>query len=79
MSKLSDAGISWVIVGQSTPVSKKTAPQVSWIREIVDAGDRAGCKIFLKNNLLPLFVEAGITKREDWTGLRQEIPAGSHT
>lgn len=84
--------IDWLIIGQQTPSSKKTAPKVSWIREIVDAGDRAGIKVFLKDNLKPLLCnEAWNDKRLvlDWTHgesefegivdctLRQEIPSGS--
>jgi len=70
------SGITWAVIGQQTPVSKKTMPRIEWIAEIVEAADNADIPVFLKDNLLPLFEAAGITKREDWTGLRQEIPAG---
>jgi protein gp37 len=51
------AGISWLIIGQRWPATKKTTPQVEWIKEIVEAGDKAGIPIFLKNNLRPLLLD----------------------
>jgi len=78
-------GISWLIIGQQTPISKKAAPKVEWIREIVDAGDCAGIPIFLKNNLKPLlrneegWTPAWAVSARDSSGveyLRQEIPTG---
>lgn len=41
----------WIICGQQTPVSVKTAPKLEWIKEIVEAADKARIPIFLKNNL----------------------------
>ncbi len=55
MSKLSDAGISWVIVGQCTPVKASTQPKIEWVRDIVEAADKAGVPVFLKNNLYSLW------------------------
>lgn len=49
-------------------------PPVQWLRDIVESADRARVKVFLKDNLMPLFEAEGITKREDWTGIRQEMP-----
>jgi len=49
-------------------------PKIEWVREIVEAADKAGVKVFLKDNLMPLFKAEGITSREDWTGIRQEMP-----
>lgn len=43
--------VDWVIIGAQTPSSPKTAPQIEWVREIVDACDKAGVAVFLKNNL----------------------------
>jgi len=43
--------IQWVIIGQQTPVSAKTEPKVEWVREIVNAADKAGIRVFLKDNL----------------------------
>lgn len=48
------AGISWVIIGACTPHSKRTEPKISWIREIVEAADKAAIPVFLKDNLKPL-------------------------
>jgi hypothetical protein len=48
------SGISWLIIGQQTPVSPKTSPKIEWIKEIVDAADKASIPVFLKNNLLEL-------------------------
>ena len=47
-----DGSLDWVIIGQQTPVSKKTEPKISWLREIVEAADKAGIPVFLKDNLL---------------------------
>ncbi len=81
----------WVIIGQQTPVSQKTAPKVEWIREIVDAADKASVPVFLKDNLKPLLCDEAWSDRRlvlDWTHgesefegivdckLRQEFPNG---
>ena len=44
----------WIIIGARTPLNKKTQPKIEWIKEIVEAADKAGIPIFLKNNLLKL-------------------------
>ncbi len=46
---LKDAGINWVVIGGWS--GGKTSPQVEWIKEIVEAADKAGIPVFLKNNL----------------------------
>lgn len=51
---LKDAGINWVIIGQQTPISAKTSPKIEWIKEIVDAADKAVIPVFLKDNLFEL-------------------------
>ena len=58
------------------PYGKKWTlqPKIEWVQEIVEAADKAGVKVFLKDNLMPLFEAEGITKRADWTGIRQEMP-----
>jgi protein gp37 len=53
---LKRAGISWIIIGQMTPISVKTQPQIDWIKGIVEACDKVGAKVFLKNNLKTLLV-----------------------
>jgi protein gp37 len=71
------AHINWLIIGQQTPVSAKTEPKIEWIREIVEAADKAEVKVFLKNNLKPLISQnlghtfPGFAYGER---LRQEMP-----
>lgn len=45
--------INWVVIGAQTKPDK--FPEIEWVREIVEAADRAGVKVFLKDNLKPLF------------------------
>ena len=54
--------VDWVIIGAQTKPT--ILPKQEWVEEVIEAADREGVKIFLKNNLKPLFPE----------GLRQEIP-----
>lgn len=68
------SGISWLIVGQQTPVSAKATPRIEWIEEIVEAADEAGCKVFLKNNLESLFTIGDMFALNDEGNLRQEFP-----
>jgi protein gp37 len=74
---LETAGISWIILGQCTPVSPKTAPKIEWVKGIVTAADKAGIPVFLKNNLFAL-VNHG-SEEMDFAfnkagGYRQEFP-----
>jgi protein gp37 len=51
---LTTAGINQVIIGAETKngkLAKEHIPQVEWIRGIVEAADKSGVKVFLKNNL----------------------------
>lgn len=73
-------GIDWVIIGRQTPASKKTAPQVRWVREIVQAADAASAPVFLKRDLCELLYGSGALVDDIfWDGpkakLRQEFPA----
>ncbi len=71
---LTYAGIKWVIIGCQT---KPTIyPKIEWVREIVEACDKAGIKVFLKNNLMPLIIDQPMIPAwsSDKKGLRQEIP-----
>lgn len=45
---------AWLIIGQQTPISAKTTPKIEWVQEIVQAADKAGIPVFLKDNLKPL-------------------------
>ncbi len=70
------SGISWAIIGQITPVRKATMPKIEWIKEIVEAADKAGVPVFLKNNLRELLC-CGATPWAWQTNsgmLRQEFP-----
>ncbi|KKN71458.1 hypothetical protein LCGC14_0420370 [marine sediment metagenome] len=83
-NKLEEAGISWVIIGSQTKPYKP--PKIEWVQEIVEATDRAGIPVFLKDNLIPLLwgkKEPFIKGHEDlcWLNkdtlkweLRQESP-----
>lgn len=75
--------IKWLIIGQQTPISAKTQPKVEWIRDIVEAADKAGITVFLKNNLKPLLCtnidgKDAIESHNLWAfkyfKLRQEFP-----
>ncbi len=73
--------INWLIIGQQTPVSIKTMPKIGWVKEIIQAADKAGVPVFLKNNLLPIFkedIEADGYNQLFFSGtnLRQEFPKG---
>jgi len=57
--------INWVIIGAQTKPYKP--PKIEWVREIVEAADRAGIPVFQKNNLW------GDPKQKKFR-LRQEMP-----
>jgi len=75
-------GIGLIIIGRQTPISKKTEPKIEWIQEIVEAADKAGVPVFLKDNLTNLFKSE--FDKHGWTAikrfhtpdweLRQEFP-----
>jgi len=60
--------LDWVIIGAQTKPLK--LPKLEWVTEIIEACAKAGVKVFLKNNLLPLFP----THQELNHPLRQEMP-----
>ncbi len=75
------SGVNWVIIGAQTPYSKKTFPKWEWVKEIIEACDKANIPVFLKENLgLPKYsCEGGMPfyKRHPNAGtmeLRQELP-----
>jgi len=47
------AGITWLIIGAQT--KPNVYPKIEWVKEIVEACDRAGIPVFLKNNLWEIF------------------------
>jgi protein gp37 len=73
--------IDWLIINAQTNPYKP--PEIEWVREIVEAADKAGILVFLKDNLAPLLVNceamelySGFFKRNDEGDLllRQEMP-----
>jgi protein gp37 len=76
-------GISWVVIGQQTPVKPETTPKIEWIKEIVEAADKARIPVFLKNNMESL-IESQCNMNDQWAArewvqckypvLRQEFP-----
>lgn len=68
---LKNSGISWLIIGQQTPVRKSTMPRLEWVNEILDAANQAGIPVFLKDNLKSLLPEWAANRE-----LRQEFPGG---
>ena len=73
-------GINWLIIGAQTKPYKP--PKIEWVREIVEAADKAGIPVFLKNNLMPIMGGYPIPKENMWAYkfkngeflLRQELP-----
>jgi len=52
-------------------------PKIEWLREIVEAADKAGIPVFLKDNLKPLFkpdYEVEYPWAYKWGAFRQEMP-----
>lgn len=81
-ANLLDANISWIVIGGWSRGSQQ--PKVEWIREIVEAADKAGIPVFLKENLFPL-LRSSCTANDKWAlsknighgGMwRQELPEG---
>ncbi|KKN50924.1 hypothetical protein LCGC14_0627890 [marine sediment metagenome] len=78
--------LDWLIISSQTKPYKP--PKIEWVREIVQAADKAGVKVFLKDSLRPLFRHAHIIDGfdiPDWAcgdmatsygreTLRQEMP-----
>ncbi len=66
--------VDLVLVGQQTPISKKTQPKIEWIRRIVEDANKLGRPIFLKNNLFYLVLPDPSNLFFRNTKLRQEFP-----
>ncbi len=68
--------VSWVIIGAQTPYSPKTAPKIEYVREIVEAADKAGIPVFLKENLRELLCHSATpwAWQPNAGMLRQEFP-----
>ncbi len=67
--------INQVIIGGQTKPT--VMPQIEWVLEIVEACDKAGVKVFLKNNLRELLVPDALMDDVFWESdkakLRQEM------
>ena len=67
----------WVIIGAQTRPYKP--PKIEWVREIVEAADKAGVPVFIKNNLasyarnISLYPEMEVGD-DAWDEIRQELP-----
>lgn len=65
-----------LIIGAQTHPA--VMPRIEWLKEIVEAADKAGIQVFLKDNLEPLFKPLMKVPNMDWWGnvfgLRQELP-----
>jgi len=77
--------LDWLIIGAQTKPS--VFPKIEWVKEIVEAADKAGIPVFLKDNLAPMLPNARIglpffykpkriedTDHEFQWLLRQEMP-----
>jgi len=71
---LKDLGINWLIIGQCTPVKQSTMPKIEWVKEIVDAADKAKIPVFLKNNLNSCKISDYPELLDSHGMLRQEFP-----
>lgn len=70
--------VDWAIIGQQTPKSIKTQPQIRWLMNIVESADKEQKPVFLKNNLEPLIphmTPIEYNKLCFSAKLRQEFPA----
>lgn len=50
---LKEGGISWVVIGGWS--GGKNPPKIEWVKEIVEACDKAGVRVWIKNNLVDAF------------------------
>ncbi len=68
--------IHLVIIGQQAPPTKKTAPKIEWLQEIIEACDMTKIPIFLKYNLVGFLpIEEPFYKQgEEGWAIRQEFP-----
>jgi len=70
--------VNWVIIGAQTKPYKP--PKIEWVREIVEACDKAGAKVFLKDSLKPLLRQNNhnIYSFPEWAG-KQFAVTGDHS
>ncbi len=69
--------IDLVIIGRLTGYGHKYDPKIEWVQEIVEAADKAGVAVFLKDNLKPLIQTepySSVFYSDQGMTLRQELP-----
>jgi len=66
--------VNWLIIGAQTKPYKP--PKIEWIEEIVQAADKAGIPVFLKDNLEPVIRTRGWQRQEMPVGGRQAYAKG---
>ncbi len=66
-------GIDWVVIGGWS--DGKPQPRIEWVREIVEAADKAGARVFLKNNLMPLLRGVVGANAPYWSHIEADIPS----
>ena len=71
---LNKANISWLIIGAQTKPYKP--PKIEWVQEIVEAADKAGCPVFLKDNLSPLLCENCTYTKDKWALSKDKLFKG---
>lgn len=64
--------LAWLIIGAQTRPS--VYPRIEWVREIVEAADKAGIPVFLKDNLKPILPPFGNELFPPAIRVRQEMP-----
>jgi len=72
--RLKNSNIDWVVIGALA--HGQPQPKREWVKEIVEACDQAGVKVWLKNNLQQILLDEdwAWVKHDDGYDLRQEVP-----
>jgi protein gp37 len=72
--------VNWVIIGQQTPTSDKTEPNLNWLHDTVVRADKEKLPVFLKDNLkerinkVPFYTNTCRWALNSNYELRQEFP-----
>jgi protein gp37 len=66
--------VSWVIIGQQTPIKSSTMPKLEWVKEIAESSNRANIPVFIKNNLNSCEISDYPELLDARGNLRQEFP-----
>ncbi|MBA7648139.1 hypothetical protein ES703_55921 [subsurface metagenome] len=76
---LLEGTLDWLILGSQTKPYKP--PKIEWVREIVEACDKAGIPVFLKDNLSSLFAKddcVGFTENKQLFKIIDNFPTRYH-